>query len=157
MQFTPKTRKQILEESLLPDGLYALVITDSADKIASNGKSYIYLRMVTKHPSGRDHSVFDTLYGDQAKKLLNFAESGKIVDHYESGTIEASICNKKVVWGVIRTKYDKDGVKEPQNFVYDYVTEESYIKNLTNINQNSSTPLSIGKNNAFVVTQEKDY
>lgn len=131
MRITPKTREEIINETLLPEGVYPAVIDEALEKVANNNKPFISFKIVVIHPfNNREFFIFENIFFDQHGKLLNLAESTKTVDLYESGNMEAYKYIKKPVW--IKTKIikDKEGLKDPQTKIVDFLKEDVFLNHL---------------------------
>jgi len=88
MKFNPKTEKQLVEENLLPDGVYDFRVMEAKDTQSRGGNDMIALKLEIYTDAG-SRTVFDYLLEKMAFKLRHFCAAVGQMEAYESGTMRA--------------------------------------------------------------------
>jgi hypothetical protein len=119
MQFTPKTEKQLAEESLLPAGVYDFEVLKAEDAVSkSSGKDMIKLSLRIFHGAS-ERRVTDYLMESMAFKLRHFCQTCGLMDKYDAGTFSAADCEGRA--GKVKLKQEIQEGYQPKNSVADYV------------------------------------
>lgn len=93
MTYTPKSDDQLVKESLMPDGEYDWECVDTNDKPSSKGNDMFTLKLHVFDEEGQPNIIMDYIalgntFGE--RKLRHAADSGGIIDIYESGKLVAA-------------------------------------------------------------------
>ncbi len=124
MQFKPKTEKEIVEENLIPDGVYPFETIDAEAKKSKAGNDMIEVGLRVFLPDGRERALTDWLLENPAYKLFHFCAYTGLSREYESGSLTAEDCVGRSGFVKVGTQKDKTGQYPDRNTVRDYVRQE---------------------------------
>ncbi len=130
MQFTPKSEAQIIQESLLPDGVYPFTVQVAQEKTSklkedgSGGNPMIEVQLEVFDADGRGHKMKDYLMEKLHYKLLHFMQAVGLSAEYETGNVPADIIQGRSGMVQIRTE-PASGQYMPKNSVKDYVKPDA--------------------------------
>lgn len=127
MKITPKSEAQIIEESLVPVGLYDFEVVEAADTTSSNGNEMIVLIHHIYSEAGKKYSIKDYLLESFAFKLRHACDACGILNIYESGNLIADDFLGKT--GKLEIKHGPDSRDKAvtQASVKDYVKRSSAL------------------------------
>lgn len=112
---------------LLADGDYPFDVASAEDKISSNGNEMIALQLRLYKPDGATRTQKAWLVNSDSPmmqmNIRHFARSCNLMQQYEAGTLDSLTCQGAS--GVARIRQKNDDQYGPQNFVKDYISEES--------------------------------
>jgi hypothetical protein len=133
MKFTPKTKEELQQAGLLPDGVYDFEVVKATDKISKNGNDMLELQLKVWGNDGREVMVFDYLLEAMAFKLRHFAEETGLIGKYEAGELHDYDClgkSGKVSLIVKASKISASGnTYPPKNAVKDYISDNKAKSN----------------------------
>jgi hypothetical protein len=118
MRFAPKTKEELANESLLPEGVYPFEVLDAVDTLSKAGNEMLKLKLVVFGDGSSPH-VYDYLLEKLAYKLRHFAEACSLLAEYEAGELTAQHCLNKE--GYCKLGIERQDGYEPRNTVKDYV------------------------------------
>ena len=124
MNFQPKTREQLNQQSRLPDGEYDFEVLESKDTKSKAGNDMI--EMVVKVWTGegdRFRIITDYLLEAMSFKLINFCEATGLSERYIAGQLKANDCAGRVGKCKIGWKVDRTGDFPDKNVIKDYIHE----------------------------------
>lgn len=127
MKFQPKTKKEIEEMNLLPEGEYPFEISQGLDKTSkikpdgSGGNEMIELLVRVYRENGTFLLVNDYLLESMAYKLRHAAEACELLTNYETGVLTASDFVGKTGRLKLRIQKDKAGQFPDKNVISDYI------------------------------------
>ncbi len=121
MNFAAKTEKQLVEEKLIPAGVYPFEVLTAEDKMSKAGNSMIELGLRVFTPDGRARSMRDWIMEKMAYKLFHFCSYTGLAVKYEQGTLHSSDCVGRTGYVDIIIQADKKGQFPDRNSVGDYV------------------------------------
>lgn len=121
MQFQPKTEKQLVEESLIPAGIYPFEVAKAEAKTSKQGNEMIELSLRVFMPNGTERALKDWLMPKLAFKLFHFCAYTGLSQEYEAGTLTAADCEGRSGFAKIDIQADKLGQYPDRNTVRDYV------------------------------------
>lgn len=125
MKFQPKTEKQIIEEGLLPAGVYGFEVYEATDKTSKTGNDMIELKLRLFDDEGNSRGmVTDYLLEKLAYKLRHAAVACDLESNYENGDLAAIDFSGKIGEVKIRVQEDKTGQYPAKNVVADYVVKK---------------------------------
>lgn len=120
MRFTPKTETQIIDERLLPPGVYDFEVIHSEDKVSKKGNDMIHVGLRVYRTDGNGYVLVDDyLMESLLYKLLHFCAAGGLTAKYEAGELTSDDCMG--VCGRVKIKREQQDGFEPKNAVQDYV------------------------------------
>lgn len=125
MKFTPKSEKELAEDNLLPLGTYDFEIVDAEEKTSKAGNDMIVIKHHIFDSNGNPRIIFDYLMEQLAYKLRHAADACGLLDHYESGALEASDFKGKTGKLKLTIQKSKDPQYADKNVVADYVKREA--------------------------------
>lgn len=127
MNFQPQTEDELKASMLLPDGDYPFEVASAEDKVSSSDNEMIALQLRVFKPDGAARTQKDWLVNSPSAmmqmKIRHFARSCGLMDQYNAGTLDSLTCQGAS--GVVRIRSKTDEQYGPQNFVKDYISEES--------------------------------
>jgi hypothetical protein len=89
MRFTPKTKEEINESKLYPEGEYSFEVYQVVEAVSKNGNDMLKVMLRVYKPDGTFIFVTDYLMESVMYKLLHFCEATGLEDLYHTGTINA--------------------------------------------------------------------
>lgn len=131
MRTTPKTEKELQEANLLPKGWYPFHIQTAEDKLSKAAKergetepNMIELNVQVFRDQGfvfvKDW-LMDTEFG--AHKLRHCADACRVLDRYESGSLEAEDLESKEGYVKIGIQKSEDEQWPDKNKILDYAKD----------------------------------
>ncbi len=123
--YTPKTEKELIEEGLMPDGVYDFEILSCIHGKSKNENEMFTVKMRIFNPQGgsrnvTDYIVFGTNFGE--RKFRKIAMACNLVSQYEKGTLSADDFAGRS--GKVEiTKQEASGAYSAKNVVKEYVSE----------------------------------
>ena len=127
MNITPQSEDQLRASMLLADGDYQFEVASAEDKISSSNNEMIALQLRIYKPDGATRTQKDWLVNSASAmmqmKIRHFARSCGLMDQYNAGTLDSLTCQGAS--GVVRIRSKTDEQYGPQNYVKDYISEES--------------------------------
>lgn len=129
MQFTPKTEQELIEETLIPAGIYPFEVVKAEEKLSKSGNDMIVLNLRVFYGE-RTVFINDYLLEAFGFKLRHSAVTLNLEEKYNSGLLAADNYLGKAGWAKVGIKKDKLKKGEPsrelypdQNTILDYVEE----------------------------------
>jgi hypothetical protein len=119
MQFDSKTKEQIQDEKVLPEGEYQFQVSNAKETVSKKGSDMIALTLSVTAADGSKRVVRDWLLDNQHEKLMGFCEATGISDLYASGKLGATDCLG--LKGYAKLKVENSKQFGPQNKVAFYV------------------------------------
>ncbi len=133
MKFTPKSKEELAQAGLLPDGIYDFEVLVAEDTISKSGNDMLKLKLKVWGNDSREVIVFDYLLEAMAFKLRHFAEETGLIAKYESGELHDYDCvgrSGKVNLIVQASQVGSNGNSyPPKNAVKDYVSNPNKVTN----------------------------
>jgi hypothetical protein len=128
VKYTPKTEDQLVEESLLPEGIYDFEVASTDDKPSKAGNDMITLKLFVFSDFGTryvtDYIALGNTFGE--RKLRHAAVACGLLEEYDSGGIVADDFYGKTGKVSLKKVPAKDDFP-PKNAVADYQPrEENY-------------------------------
>ena len=124
MQFTPKTEKQINEDSLLPDGIYDFEVTFAADDVSKASQNeMIHLKLNVFDEDGKSRLIHDYIVASMEMKLRRAAYACGLGEKYEDGELHASDFEDCTGQVKVKKQADKTGQYPDKNVIADYIVE----------------------------------
>lgn len=125
MRTDPKTEQQIMEENLMPDGIYPFEVVEATDAVSKSGNEMIVLKLRIVDDQNIARTLKDYLLASMAFKLRHFCVQTGLMDKYDADDLKAMNCVGKK--GMVEITSDKtprfapDGKQYPvKNSVKDY-------------------------------------
>ena len=87
MKVTPKTEAQLIEESLMPDGVYDFEIVSAVDTKSKAGNDVIKIGLNVFDHEGKPRGMNDYIVDSMEFKIRHAADACKILDKYEAGEL----------------------------------------------------------------------
>jgi hypothetical protein len=149
MQFTPKTVKELQQESerlLLPARKepYPASVESAVDKTSKSGNEMIEIKLKVFADDGSHRIVTDYLMEAMAHKLFHFAEATGNMDKYESGTLSSNDCEGKELF--VKIGIDPaNGNFAAKNVVKDYSSPQSESRHAATKEEPHAAPKSAPK------------
>lgn len=129
MKFTPKTREQLQQMSLMPDGIYPFEVIEAMSTISKSDNEMIKLTLKVWDHNGIERIINDYLLEAYLFKLLSFCESTNLLDKYDSGTVLDTDCYGKTGKVHIIVKKGKPIPNDPERKNYpDSNSVKEYLK-----------------------------
>jgi hypothetical protein len=127
VNINPQSEDQLRASMLLPDGDYPFEVASAEDKVSSSDNEMIALQLRIFKPDGAARTQKDWLVNSPSAmmqmKIRHFARACGLLDQYNAGTLDSLTCQGAS--GVVRIRSKTDEQYGPQNFVKDYISEES--------------------------------
>jgi hypothetical protein len=123
VSFTPKTEKQLHEETLIPAGIYPFRVLTAEDKRSKAGNDMIEVELQLFMPDGRTRSLTDWLMAKMQFKLFHFCAYTGLAMKYDAGTLAATDCIGREGFAKIGVQADKSGQYPDRNNVADYMRD----------------------------------
>lgn len=128
MRFAPKTEKELVEENLIPEGVYPFEVTTAVETQSKKGNDMIKMFVKVFKPDGSFIVVTDYLMEAMMFKLLHFCEATGNMALYESGQIKSdSLGNINEFVGAkgeCKISIRKSDDYPDQNQIKDYVVSD---------------------------------
>lgn len=127
MRFVPKSEAEVSAGSLLSPGIYDFEIVKATETTSkASGNDMIALEVKVYDTDGRGQTVFDYLVGTEKAqyKVRHCAASVGLLDHYETGELDAEILIGRA--GRCKVVMKKgNGQYADQNAIADYIAVEA--------------------------------
>jgi hypothetical protein len=121
VDFPPKSEREIIEESLIPDGTECdFEVIEAKDTVSKKGNDMIALTLRVFRDDGRTSQLRDWLLPSIPMKLLRFCEATGLKDKYDSGSLAAADCAGRAGKLVVGVQKDKTGEYPDQNSIKSY-------------------------------------
>jgi hypothetical protein len=130
MKFVPKTREELQQMNLLPDGVYTFEVIESVNTISkTSGNEMIKLTLKVWDHNGVERIITDYLIEAYLFKLLSFCEATNLLEKYNSGILLDTDCYGKIGKVYIVIKKGKPVPNDPEGKMYpDSNSIKEYIK-----------------------------
>lgn len=122
MRFTPKTKEEIEEERLIPEGEYSFEITESVEYTSKSGNEMFKMFVTVYKPDGKFIQVIDYVGPQMMYKLLHLCEATGLEDEYHQGALEADFFKGKT--GTLKLGIQKSDDYPDKNTIKDYLPDE---------------------------------
>jgi hypothetical protein len=129
MNFTAKTEKQLVEERLIPDGVYPFEVISAEDKKSKKGNDMIEMEVRLFMPDGTSRSMTDWIMEKMAFKLFHFCAYTGLSQKYDAGTLQSQDCVGRTGFAKVGIQADKSGQYPDRNTIADYVRTPEMKKN----------------------------
>lgn len=126
MQFTPKTKSELVAKNLLPKGWYDFEVMAATDKVSKAGNEMIEAKLRVFDPSGGEKHIFDYLMEAVPEKLFDFCEAVGLAEKYHAGTLTAADCVHRAAKVKIAID-DKNEDFPPKNVARGYAAPSELI------------------------------
>lgn len=120
--FKAKTKKEIQEENLLPEGIYPFEVLEAQEKKSKKGNDMIELKLRV-FAGERTVQLLDWIMEAMSFKLYNFCDYTGLKQQYESGALRGTDCIGRTGYCKIIIQDDKTGEYPSRNSVKDYVAK----------------------------------
>lgn len=121
MNFTPKSKNELRESMMLPDGEYDFEVEKAEDGVSKKDNEMVALTLKVWDANGKVQFVRDWLMdiNERAQlKMLNFCETTGTMEAYNAGRVDAIVCQGLV--GRVLIGHQNSDDYGPQNRVIDY-------------------------------------
>lgn len=125
MKFQPKTERELVEENLLPKGVYDCEIARALDKVSKNSNEMIELSLQIFTDEGRTFFVTDYLLESMGLKLYRAAEAFGLLDKYDAGMLIADDFIGRTGKCKVGIQSDKSGRYPDKNVIIDYLKPQA--------------------------------
>jgi hypothetical protein len=127
-KFNPLTDAELEESSLVPDGEYKFIVTQSVYKVSQKGNQMAELQIAIEDSTGATRKIFDHLvFSDHPlniKKIKRFCDSTGLEEQYKQGAIPVDLTNLE---GIVRIGIQPEkqnpsgGFYAKKNIVIEYI------------------------------------
>jgi len=125
MRFQPKSKDELNNMTLVPEGIYSFKVIEAQDKTSRAGNEMIELKLSIENEAGHTRVLFDYLLEAMASKLYEFCETTSLSRNYEMGTLRPADCLHKT--GHVEIAIDQGKEKPEGGFYPDKNTVKRYI------------------------------
>jgi hypothetical protein len=139
MKFQPKSEKEIVEENLIPAGVYDFEIFSAKDTLSKAQNEMIELDIKVFLPEGGYRFVKDYLLESIAYKLRHAADACGLLEQYNSGALLGSDFTFKTGKLKLDIQKDKTGQYADKNTVKDYVKRSGEAEQVSGQEAGSSS------------------